>query len=156
MWLLQLPSNLSTPFLNGNNVLGLNRLSKPTSTLSPAQSQAHSLPPIRAMKTLEGKVTCATNDKTVAVEVTRLAPHPKYKKRIRMKKKYQAHDPENVFKKGDIVQLQKIRPISKNKTFLAVPAPSRNRKPNNSSGELGIPLQSQQEEVVVVEEEAQA
>ncbi|XP_045803678.1 30S ribosomal protein S17, chloroplastic [Trifolium pratense] len=161
MWLLQLPSNLSSPFLTGNNVSGLNRLSKPTTTLSSAQAQAHFLPSIKAMKTMEGKVTCATNDKTVAVEVTRLQVHPKYKKRIRMKKKYQAHDPENVFKKGDLVQLQKIRPISKNKTFLAVAVPPRNRKSNNggdanSSGELGIPLQSQQEEeVVVVEEEPQ-
>jgi len=90
---------------------------------------------------------CATNDKTVSVEVTRLAPHPKYKKRIRMKKKYQAHDPENVFNVGDVVQLLKIRPISKNKTFLAVPVPARiSGKPDNSSVDLDIPLQSEQEE----------
>lgn len=145
MWLLQLPSTLSTPFLNGNNGVALTRLSKPTSTLSLSQPQ--SLPSIKAMKTMEGKVVCATNDKTVSVEVTRLAPHPKYKKRIRMKKKYQAHDPENVFNVGDVVQLLKIRPISKNKTFLAVPVPARiSGKPDNSSVDLDIPLQSEQEE----------
>jgi len=96
---------------------------------------------------MEGKVVRTTNDKTVSVEVTRLAPHPKYKRRIRMKKKYQAHDPENVFKVGDFVQLCKIKPISKNKNFLAVPVPPRNSgKANNSSGDLDIPLQSEQEE----------
>ncbi|XP_004486747.1 small ribosomal subunit protein uS17c [Cicer arietinum] len=148
MWLLQLPSNLSTPFLNGGNSngLGLNRLSKPTSSLPVAQTHSLPLPSIKAMKTMEGKVVCSTNDKTVAVEVVRLAPHSKYKKRIRMKKKYQAHDPENVFQVGDIVQLRKIRPISKNKTFLAVPAPDRNSRNRNSPGDLGIPLQSQQQE----------
>lgn len=76
--------------------------------------------------------------------MTRLAPHPKYKKRIRMKKKYQAHDPDNQFQVGDIVQLRKTRPISKNKTFLAIPA--LKRQSNNTSGDLDIPLESQQEQ----------
>lgn len=62
----------------------------------------------------------------MAVEVTRLAPHPKYKRRVKKKKKYQAHDPLNQFKVGDFVQLEKSRPISKTKTFVAVAVPSRN------------------------------
>ncbi|KAL9666523.1 hypothetical protein QQ045_000857 [Rhodiola kirilowii] len=66
--------------------------------------------------------------KTVAVEVTRLAPHPKYKRRVRKKKKYQAHDPDNIFKVGDFVQLEKCRPISKTKTFLAIPVPDKRIK----------------------------
>ncbi|EPS69117.1 hypothetical protein M569_05656, partial [Genlisea aurea] len=75
-----------------------------------------------AMRSLQGKVVCAANDKTVAVEVIRLAPHPKYKRRVKKKKTYQAHDPTNQFKVGDTVQLEKRRPISKTKTFWAVPA----------------------------------
>ena len=94
------------------------------------------------MKSMQGKVVCATNDKTVSVEVVRLAPHPKYKRRVRKKKKFQAHDPGNQFKGGDLVQLEKSRPISKTKTFLAVPIPSRNGK--QETGELGIPLESKQ------------
>ncbi|PKI67857.1 hypothetical protein CRG98_011756 [Punica granatum] len=101
------------------------------------------------MKSMQGRVVCATNDKTVAVEVVRLAPHPKYKRRVRKKKKYQAHDPENKFNVGDIVQLEKSRPISKTKTFLAVPVPARRGKKKNSNGdeagELWIPLESQQQ-----------
>jgi len=80
---------------------------------------------VRAMKNLQGKVVSSTNDKTVKVEVVRLAIHPKYKKRVRKRKKYQAHDPDNKFKVGDLVELEKCRPISKMKTFLALPIPPR-------------------------------
>ncbi|MBA0599298.1 30S ribosomal protein S17, chloroplastic [Gossypium raimondii] len=136
---------LSSPFLHGSST-SLYRLSKPNSSLScqPLKSPAF-LPPIRAMKSMQGKVVCATNDKTVSVEVVRLAPHPKYKRRVRKKKKFQAHDPDNQFQVGDIVQLEKSRPISKTKTFIAVPIPSKNGKPGNEeTGELGIPLESNQ------------
>ncbi|XP_042025608.1 30S ribosomal protein S17, chloroplastic-like [Salvia splendens] len=102
------------------------------------------VPVIKAMRTLQGKVVCATNDKTVAVEVTRLAPHPKYKRRVRKKKKYQAHDPLNQFQVGDVVQLEKGRPVSKNKTFWAVPVPAR---PSSPPQGLGIPLESELSQV---------
>lgn len=92
---------------------------------------------------MQGKVVCSTNDKTVAVEVVRLAPHPKYKRRVRIKKKFQAHDPENQFKVGDFVQLEKSRPISKTKSFLAVALPPKNsvRTSHLVPKELGIPLE---------------
>ncbi|OUZ99976.1 Ribosomal protein S17 [Macleaya cordata] len=98
------------------------------------------------MKSLQGRVVCSTNDKTVAVEVVRLAPHPKYKRRVRKKKKYQAHDPENQFKVGDVVQLEKSKPISKTKTFVAVAVVSKDstRVTKNVPQELGLPLEGQQ------------
>lgn len=92
---------------------------------------------------MQGRVVCATNDKTVAVEVVRLAPHPKYKRRVRKKKKYQAHDPDNQFKVGDVVRLEKSRPISKTKSFVALPVVPRNSQ-GGGDGILGIPLESQQ------------
>ncbi|XP_031091317.1 30S ribosomal protein S17, chloroplastic [Ipomoea triloba] len=149
--LLQLPISqfksltLATPFLHGSS--SLSHLSKPSSCISAPQPAF--LPAIRAMKVMQGRVVCATNDKTVAVEVVRLTVHPKYKRRYRVKKKYQAHDPSNQFKVGDFVQLEKSRPISKTKTFVAIPAPPRNqRKPKEDSGsqELGLPMESQQTE----------
>ncbi|KAG2729057.1 hypothetical protein I3843_01G227700 [Carya illinoinensis] len=92
---IQLPPlhtlKLSSPFLHGCSPLSL--LSKSTSSNTP-QSRTF-LPSIKAMKSIQGKVVCAIYDKTVAVEVVRLAPHPKYKRRIRKKKKHQAHDPDN-------------------------------------------------------------
>ncbi|XP_027125790.1 30S ribosomal protein S17, chloroplastic [Coffea eugenioides] len=137
---------LSTPFLHGSTPISL--LSKPSSSLSNARTSPLTvLPPIRAMKSMQGRVVCATNDKTVAVEVTRLAPHPKYKRRVRKKKKYQAHDPLNQFKVGDFVQLEKGRPISKTKTFLAVPVVGRNAPKAKElvPQELGLKLESDQQ-----------
>ncbi|XP_058091228.1 small ribosomal subunit protein uS17c [Magnolia sinica] len=132
----------SSPFLNGSLSLTL-----PTKTPKPSFLSAQLLS-IQAMKKLQGRVVCATNDKTVAVEVVRLAPHPKYKRRVRKKKKYQAHDPDNQFKVGDFVQLEKSRPISKTKTFVAIPVAARNapKAPEPVPQELSIPLQSQQQQ----------
>ncbi|KAI3463327.1 hypothetical protein Pfo_019990 [Paulownia fortunei] len=104
------------------------------------------LPVIKAMRSLPGKVVCAAADKTVAVEVVRLAPHPKYKRRVRKKEKYQAHDPLNQFEVGEM-STRKGRPISKTKTFWAVPVPARaGHKAKDEAEppqELGIPLESE-------------
>ncbi|PSS17929.1 30S ribosomal protein [Actinidia chinensis var. chinensis] len=140
--LLQFPlSQLQSLTLNGSSRPSL--LRKPTAfSLTPRRT---ALPPIRAMKSMQGRVVCSTNDKTVSVEVTRLAPHPKYKRRVRKKKKFQAHDPDNQFKVGDYVQLEKSRPISKTKAFIAVPMPPRNvrKTPEAVPEDLGLPLESQ-------------
>ncbi|KAL4589198.1 hypothetical protein LXL04_002103 [Taraxacum kok-saghyz] len=135
--------NLSTPFLHGTSVVS----AKPSSstTIHHHQQRHTYLPPIRAMRSLQGRVICTANDKTVNVEVTRLAPHPKYKRRVRKKKKFQAHDPENQFQIGDLVQLEKCKPISKKKTFLAIPVPKRTaaKQPKESAPQdIGIPLES--------------
>lgn len=86
----------------------------------------------------------------MAVEVVRLAPHPKYERRVRKKKKYQAHDPLNQFKVGDVVQLEKGKPISKTKTFLAVPVVGRNvpKAKEVVPQELGLTLESDQQNQV--------
>lgn len=109
------------------------------STSNPAQLT------VRAMKKLQGRVVCSTNDKTVKVEVVRLAIHPKYKKRVRKRKKYQAHDPDNKFKVGDLVELEKCRPISKTKTFIALLVPPRANSPPKTKTppeELSLLLES--------------
>ncbi|KAL3631904.1 40S ribosomal protein S17 [Castilleja foliolosa] len=141
--------SLSTPFLHGAISTTNTNLFKPSTTSATRPPSSVVVPVIKAMRSLQGKVVCSTSDKTVAVEVVRLAPHPKYKRRVRKKKKYQAHDPLNQFKVGDLVQLEKGRPISKNKTFWAVPVPPRSGgKPKEGAvveppKELGIPLESQ-------------
>ncbi|KAJ0724741.1 putative ribosomal protein S17/S11 [Helianthus annuus] len=133
---------LSTPFLHGTTTIS----STPTTTTAPTHHRS-TLLPIRAMRSLQGRVICSTNDKTVNVEVVRLAPHPKYKRRVRKKKKFQAHDPDNQFQVGDIVQLEKCKPISKKKTFLAIPVPKR-AESKKESKELGIALESESSEQV--------
>lgn len=119
---------------------GSTHFSTPNSTIANIGSTSNpSQLMVRALKKLQGKVVCSTNDKTVKVEVVRLAIHPKYKKRVRKRKKYQAHDPDNKFKMGDLVELEKCRPISKTKTFLALPLPPRaNATPKTKSQTEGL------------------
>ncbi|XP_062227261.1 small ribosomal subunit protein uS17c [Phragmites australis] len=105
---------------------------------------------IEAAKQLTGRVVTTKANKTVGVEVVRLAPHPKYKRRERIKKKYQAHDPDNQFKVGDIVELCRSRPISKTKHFLAVPLPPRDTR---RKSQLLPPLQSQADDTTATQEQ---
>jgi len=68
------------------------------------------------MKILEGVVTRNKMKKTATVLVERFKIHPLYKKRIKVKKKYHAHDEIGV-KVGDRVRIQECRPVSKTKRF---------------------------------------
>jgi len=56
-------------------------------------------------------------EKTIVVQVERVARHPLYGKVIKSHKKYKAHDETNDAKMGDVVQIRECRPISKDKTF---------------------------------------
>ena len=71
-------------------------------------------------KTLVGKVVSDKMDKTIVVSVTRFEKHPKYKKYMKISKKYKAHDEEGVAKVGDNVTIEETRPISKDKHFKLV------------------------------------
>lgn len=68
-------------------------------------------------KTLVGKVTSNRMDKTVVVVVNRLVKDPKYKKYIRRRSKYKAHDDSNQCGVGDRVLLVETRPLSKEKRW---------------------------------------
>jgi small subunit ribosomal protein S17 len=56
-------------------------------------------------------------DKTITVVVERKIMHPMYKKFVTKSKKFAAHDSENKFQVGDVVNIQECVPISKNKRF---------------------------------------
>lgn len=56
-------------------------------------------------------------DKTVVVRVDSVRMHPKYKKTYKVSKKFKAHDEDNRFHLGDKVEIQEVRPISKDKHF---------------------------------------
>ncbi len=70
-------------------------------------------------KTLDGVVVSDKMQKTVVVSVTRYEKHPKYKKYVKISKKYKAHD-EAGHKIGDRVTIVETRPISKDKHFKVV------------------------------------
>lgn len=64
-----------------------------------------------------GLVVSDVQDKTIVVRVDRLAKHTRYKKVIRVSKKYYAHDEDNNAKVGDTVQIIETRPLSKLKRW---------------------------------------
>ena len=54
---------------------------------------------------LIGKVTSAKMEKTIVVEVIRLVQHAKYRRVIRISKKFYAHDEKRQAKQGDTVSI---------------------------------------------------
>jgi len=66
---------------------------------------------------LTGKVTSAKMQKTIVVEVTRLVQHPKYRRVVRISKKFYAHDEKREAKQGDTVRIVSSRPLSRLKRW---------------------------------------
>ena len=74
---------------------------------------------------LLGRVVSDKMDKTVVVEVVRFKVHPVYKKYVRVRKRYKAHDEKNEYKSGDRVEIVEHRPLSRHKRFKVVRLVSR-------------------------------
>ncbi|HYR02837.1 MAG TPA: 30S ribosomal protein S17 [Syntrophobacteria bacterium] len=68
-------------------------------------------------KTQTGVVISDKMDKSVVVQVDRLVRHPMYKKYMRRRAKYVAHDETNSCKVGDRVLIRETRPFSKTKRW---------------------------------------
>ena len=68
-------------------------------------------------KVLHGVVVSDKENKTIKVMIERKYQHPLFKKVVKSKKKYSAHDENNKFKVGDKVSIVECRPYSKNKKF---------------------------------------
>jgi small subunit ribosomal protein S17 len=66
---------------------------------------------------LIGKVTSAKMEKTIVVEVQRLVQHPKYRRVVRISKKFYAHDEKREAKQGDTVCIVSARPLSRLKRW---------------------------------------
>ena len=68
-------------------------------------------------KTRIGVVTSDKMDKTVVVKVEKLVKHPTYKKYIKRRVTYKAHDEENQCVIGDKVAIVETRPLSRDKRW---------------------------------------
>ena len=66
---------------------------------------------------LVGTVVSDKMEKTAVVQVERLVKHPLYKKYIRRRNKFAAHDNDNRCNIGDKVLITESRPISKLKRW---------------------------------------
>jgi small subunit ribosomal protein S17 len=66
---------------------------------------------------LIGHVTSDKMDKTVVVETVRLKMDPVYKKYVRVRNRYKAHDEQNQYRVGDRVEIVEHRPVSRDKRW---------------------------------------
>lgn len=72
---------------------------------------------MKERKSIVGIVASNKMDKTICVAVEYLAKHRRYKKYIKKKTVYKAHDPKNECEIGDKVQIVESRPLSKTKRW---------------------------------------
>jgi len=68
-------------------------------------------------RVLTGVVASDKADKTIVVMVETLVKHPLYKKYIRRRNKFMAHDPQNDCGIGDTVSIIEHRPLSARKRW---------------------------------------
>jgi small subunit ribosomal protein S17 len=71
-------------------------------------------------KVMRGTVMSDKMDGTIVVQVERTARHPLYKKTIKIRKKFYAHDGANEAREGDFVEIMGVRPMSKTKRWRLV------------------------------------
>lgn len=72
-----------------------------------------------------GRVVSTKMQKTVTVLIERAAKHPLYQKTFIQSKRYLVDDPVGV-KMGDVVEIAKVKPISKNKHWRIVKVVGKN------------------------------
>jgi len=71
-------------------------------------------------RVLRGEVVSNKQAKTVVVRVERRFTHPQMKKTVRSSKKHYAHDENNEYAVGDLVQIEEHRPLSKLKRWIVI------------------------------------
>ncbi|MCX5904255.1 MAG: 30S ribosomal protein S17 [Proteobacteria bacterium] len=71
-------------------------------------------------KTRTGVIVSNKMDKTVVVATVRITKHSLYKKYIKKRVRYKAHDQGNTCRIGDTVLIKECRPLSKDKRWKVV------------------------------------
>jgi small subunit ribosomal protein S17 len=89
----------------------------PEATKAPAAETANQSSGRGERMALTGTVTSAKMQKTIVVEVQRLVQHPKYRRVVRISKKFYAHDEKRDAKQGDTVRIVASRPLSRLKRW---------------------------------------
>ncbi|MBM3786112.1 MAG: 30S ribosomal protein S17 [Acidobacteria bacterium] len=64
-----------------------------------------------------GQVVSTKMAKTIVVEVSRRVAHPLYRRIVKKRKKFYAHDEKGLAKVGDLVRIVEHRPLSKLKRW---------------------------------------
>ena len=92
-----------------------------------------------ARKRRVGIAAADARHKTVSVRVERTVRHPLYKKIMRRRKRYLAHDEANDCKIGDWVVIEECRPLSKRKSWRVVEILDRGEVAEIQPQEIGAP-----------------
>ena len=69
------------------------------------------------VQTQIGRVVSDKMNKTVTVLVERRVKHPLYSKVVTRSNKYHAHDENNEYKEGDLVEIEACRKLAKTKAW---------------------------------------
>ena len=69
------------------------------------------------IRTEIGRVVSDKMNKTVTVVVERRVKHPLYGKVVTRSRKYHAHDENNEYKEGDLVEIEACRKLAKTKAW---------------------------------------
>jgi small subunit ribosomal protein S17 len=72
---------------------------------------------VKNTRTLVGRVVSDQRSKTITVLVERRVKHELYGKIVARSRKYHAHDENNEYKLGDVVEISEGRPVSKTKAL---------------------------------------
>jgi small subunit ribosomal protein S17 len=83
-----------------------------TAATAPAEPRA------KNTRTLIGKVVSDKRSKTITVLIERRTKHELYGKIVAKSSKYHAHDENDEYKTGDVVEIAESRPISKTKSWV--------------------------------------
>ena len=81
-------------------------------------------------KVLTGTVISDKMNKTIVVQVVRMAKHPKYGRIQKKRNKFKVHDEKNSAKTGDVVKIQETRPLSKEKYFRLLEIVKKSKLPH--------------------------
>jgi small subunit ribosomal protein S17 len=74
----------------------------------------------KVVRSMTGRVVSDKMAKTVTVLVERRVKHAVIGKVIRLSSKHHAHDENNEYREGDVVEIRESRPYSKTKTWTVV------------------------------------
>jgi len=83
-----------------------------------AAAAAPAEPRAKNTRTLIGKVVSDKRSKTITVLIERRTKHELYGKIVARTSKYHAHDENDEYKMGDVVEIAESRPISKTKSWV--------------------------------------
>jgi small subunit ribosomal protein S17 len=86
-------------------------------TVQAAATPAGSAAKGSLIQTQVGRVVSDKMNKTVTVLVERRVKHPLYGKVVTRSKKYHAHDENNEYKEGDLVEIEACRKLAKTKAW---------------------------------------